>query len=92
MFAVIGGHLATALLAQGADPNLQDDEGCTALMRASRAGQTETVKALLANSEGLVNLDLSIVDKEGYTAADMAYAKGHETLAQHLEQCLNAES
>lgn len=37
-----------ALLAHGADVNVQDDEGSTALMCASEHGHVEIVKLLLA--------------------------------------------
>lgn len=50
MLAVSHGRQAMveALLACGADINLQDEEGFTSLMRACEHGQAETVRLLLA--------------------------------------------
>lgn len=43
--------MVQALLAQGAEVNLQDDEGSTALMCASEHGHADIVKLLLAQPE-----------------------------------------
>lgn len=50
MLAVSHGRIdmVKALLACGADVNIQDDEGSTALMCASEHGHVEIVKLLLA--------------------------------------------
>ena len=50
MLAVSHGRMdmVRGLLAQGAEVNLQDDEGSTALMCASEHGHAEIVKLLLA--------------------------------------------
>jgi ankyrin repeat protein len=47
--AAESGHTATveALIQAGADPNLQNDDGWTALMWASGAGHTCTVEVLI---------------------------------------------
>lgn len=52
MLAVSHGRMdmVRALLACGADVNIQDDEGSTALMCASEHGHVEIVKLLLAQS------------------------------------------
>lgn len=52
MLAVNHGRMdmVKALLACGADVNIQDDEGSTALMCASEHGHVEIVKLLLAQS------------------------------------------
>ena len=53
MLAVSHGRMdmVQALLAKGAEVNIQDDEGSTALMCASEHGHTDIVKLLLAQPE-----------------------------------------
>lgn len=60
MLAVSHGRqeMVEALLACGADVNLQDEEGSTALMCACEHGRLETVRLLLAQP----TCDISIVD------------------------------
>lgn len=60
MLAVSHGRqeMVEALLACGADVNLQDEEGSTALMCACEHGRVETVKLLLAQPA----CNISIVD------------------------------
>lgn len=60
MLAVSHGRqeMVEALLACGADVNLQDEEGSTALMCACEHGRVETVKLLLAQP----TCNISIVD------------------------------
>lgn len=60
MLAVSHGRqeMVEALLACGADVNLQDEEGSTALMCACEHGRVETVKLLLAQP----TCNVSIVD------------------------------
>lgn len=43
--------MVQALLAQGAEVNIQDDEGSTSLMCASEHGHAEIVKLLLAHPD-----------------------------------------
>ena len=52
------------LLAAGADPDLQDQDGSTALMRAVDAGEKECVEALAWAS------DFAIRDERGRSAMD----------------------
>lgn len=60
MLAVSHGRqeMVEALLACGADVNLQDEEGSTALMCACEHGRLETVKLLLAQP----TCNISVVD------------------------------
>lgn len=53
MLAVSHGRMdmVQALLARGAQVNIQDDEGSTALMCASEHGNADIVKLLLAQPE-----------------------------------------
>ncbi len=65
------------LLKQGADPNLGDKNGDTALMEASRTGKAEVVKALLA-----AGARPDVKNKKGETAAMRAvFAAQAETLS-----------
>lgn len=66
MLAVSHGRqeMVEALLACGADVNLQDEEGSTALMCACEHGRVETVRLLLAQ----LACDLSIVDNVSATS------------------------
>lgn len=60
MLAVSHGRqeMVRALLESGADVNVQDDEGSTALMCASEHGRAEIVKLLLEQP----GCDISIID------------------------------
>lgn len=64
MLAVSHGRMdmVQALLAQGADVNIQDDEGSTALMCASEHGHVEIVKLLLAQPGCDATLSDSVSD------------------------------
>ena len=62
-------EVALALLGAGADPNAQDMEGRTALMRAVVAGTIEQVKVLIA-----AGASVTARDRRGATAADVVRA------------------
>ncbi|NWV18800.1 KANK3 protein, partial [Origma solitaria] len=87
MLAVSHGRqeMVEALLACGADVNLQDEEGSTALMCACEHGRVETVKLLLAQP----TCDISIVDSDGNNAAAIALEAGHSDIATLLHAHLN---
>lgn len=53
--------MVETLLAQGADVNIRDDEGSTALMCASEHGYADIVKLLLAQPE----CDATLTDSVG---------------------------
>lgn len=67
MLAVSHGRMdmVQALLAHGADVNVQDDEGSTALMCASEHGHVEIVKLLLAQSGCDATLSDSVSSMSG---------------------------
>lgn len=71
--------IARALLAQGADPNLQQQGGFTPLHAAASVGNTELARLLLANGA-----DRAVRNEAGHTAADLATEKGHQDLAAEL--------
>ncbi|NWT18895.1 KANK3 protein, partial [Vireo altiloquus] len=82
MLAVSHGRqeMVEALLACGADVNLQDEEGSTALMCACEHGRLETVKLLLAQP----TCNISIVDSDGNNAVAIALEAGHSDIATLL--------
>ncbi|XP_075300246.1 KN motif and ankyrin repeat domain-containing protein 3 isoform X2 [Opisthocomus hoazin] len=87
MLAVSHGRqeMVEALLACGADVNLQDEEGSTALMCACEHGRVETVKLLLAQPA----CNVSIVDSDGNNAVAIALEAGHSNIAVLLYAHLN---
>ncbi|NXR85982.1 KANK3 protein, partial [Hypocryptadius cinnamomeus] len=88
MLAVSHGRqeMVEALLACGADVNLQDEEGSTALMCACEHGRLETVKLLLAQP----TCNISIVDSDGNDAVAIALEAGHSDIAELLYAHLNS--
>ncbi|NXC97980.1 KANK3 protein, partial [Certhia familiaris] len=87
MLAVSHGRqeMVEALLACGADVNLQDEEGSTALMCACEHGRMETVKLLLAQP----TCNISIEDSDGNNAVAIALEAGHNDIAALLHDHLN---
>lgn len=67
------------LLSAGADPNLVDGVGHTALMRAIEARQLSAVTALLA-----ANPDLELATADGKTAAMLAVETGEPNMVRAL--------
>ncbi|KAI2668538.1 G patch domain and ankyrin repeat-containing protein 1 [Labeo rohita] len=70
------------LLQHGCDVNFRDDFYWTAVMCASKAGQTEAVRLLLQNGAAWVG----VVDKQGRDARDLALKAGHQDVVRELEQ------
>ncbi|KAM9392609.1 KN motif and ankyrin repeat domain-containing protein 1a isoform 2-T4 [Pholidichthys leucotaenia] len=87
MLAVSHGRMdmVQALLAHGADVNIQDDEGSTALMCASEHGHVEIVKLLLAQP----NCDATLSDSDGSNALSIALEAGHKDIAVLLYAHVN---
>ncbi|XP_052448179.1 KN motif and ankyrin repeat domain-containing protein 1 isoform X1 [Carassius gibelio] len=87
MLAVSHGRMdmVKALLACGADINIQDDEGSTALMCASEHGHVEIVKLLL--SQPGCNPTLS--DNDESNALSVALEAGHKDIAVLLYAHMN---
>ncbi|KAJ6652161.1 hypothetical protein lerEdw1_013145, partial [Lerista edwardsae] len=79
MLAVSHGRqeMVEALLACGADINLQDEEGFTSLMRACEHGQAGTVRLLLAQQA----CNTSTINNDGNNAISIALEAGHHNLA-----------
>ncbi|XP_030643704.1 KN motif and ankyrin repeat domain-containing protein 1a [Chanos chanos] len=87
MLAVSHGRMdmVKALLACGADVNIQDDEGSTALMCASEHGHVEIVKLLLAQPD----CDATLRDSDESTALSIALEAGHKDIAVLLYAHVN---
>uniref|UniRef100_A0A672KKW3 KN motif and ankyrin repeat domain-containing protein 1-like n=1 Tax=Sinocyclocheilus grahami TaxID=75366 RepID=A0A672KKW3_SINGR len=87
MLAVSHGRMdmVKALLACGADVNIQDDEGSTALMCASEHGHVEIVKLLLAQP----GCDATLSDNDESNALSIALEAGHKDIAVLLYAHMN---
>ncbi|XP_051525641.1 KN motif and ankyrin repeat domain-containing protein 1-like [Myxocyprinus asiaticus] len=87
MLAVSHGRMdmVRALLACGADVNIQDDEGSTALMCASEHGHVEIVKLLLAQP----GCDATLIDNDESNALSIALEAGHKDIAVLLYAHMN---
>ncbi|XP_058492594.1 KN motif and ankyrin repeat domain-containing protein 1a isoform X1 [Solea solea] len=87
MLAVSHGRMdmVQALLAHGADVNIQDDEGSTALMCASEHGHVEIVKLLLAQP----GCDATLSDNDESNALSIALEAGHKDIAVLLYAHVN---
>jgi ankyrin repeat protein len=81
MLAAENGHAATVtlLLDKGADLNVQDKTGKTALMSAAAKGDAATVALLLDK-----RADLNLKDKTGKTALMWATQNGHTAIVETL--------
>ncbi|XP_052021434.1 KN motif and ankyrin repeat domain-containing protein 3 [Apodemus sylvaticus] len=89
MLAISHGHqdMVAALLACGADVNVQDADGATALMCASEYGRLDTVQLLLAQP----GCDLTILDNEGTSALAIALEAEQDEVAALLHAHLTAD-
>ncbi|XP_068166280.1 KN motif and ankyrin repeat domain-containing protein 1a isoform X2 [Antennarius striatus] len=87
MLAVSHGRMdmVQALLAHGADVNIQDDEGSTALMCASEHGHVEIVKLLLAQP----GCDATLSDSDESNALSISLEAGHKDIAVLLYAHVN---
>uniref|UniRef100_H3C562 KN motif and ankyrin repeat domains 1 n=1 Tax=Tetraodon nigroviridis TaxID=99883 RepID=H3C562_TETNG len=87
MLAVSHGRMdmVQALLAHGANVNIQDDEGSTALMCASEHGHVEIVKLLLAQP----GCDATLSDSDESNALSIALEAGHKDIAVLLYAHVN---
>ncbi|KAM6918419.1 KN motif and ankyrin repeat domain-containing protein 4-like [Xenentodon cancila] len=69
------------LLSSGADANIQDSQGTTALMFASERGHTHVARLLLERSQS----DLTLTDKRGQTALSIAMQGSHTDTVSLLQ-------
>uniref|UniRef100_A0A1A9WGR7 ANK_REP_REGION domain-containing protein n=1 Tax=Glossina brevipalpis TaxID=37001 RepID=A0A1A9WGR7_9MUSC len=92
MLAVSHGNLEMVqlLMAAGADVNIQDEDGSTALMCAAEHGRGDIVKHLLSHTD----CDSLIQDVDGSTAFKIAWQAGHREIGLLLyvhEQMLRSK-
>ncbi|XP_056600803.1 KN motif and ankyrin repeat domain-containing protein 1b [Triplophysa dalaica] len=87
MLAVSHGciDMVEALLAAGAEVNIQDDEGSTALMCAGEHGHSDIVKLLL----GQPGCDATLTDNDESTALSIALEARHKDIAMLLYAHVN---
>merc|ERR1712168_634833 len=64
------------LLEAGADVNIRDEDGSTALMCAAEHGHIEIVKLLMQHPD----INLSATDNDGLTALSVAMEAGHRDI------------
>ncbi|KAI0229402.1 hypothetical protein LSAT2_020207 [Lamellibrachia satsuma] len=69
----------------GADVNMRDEDGSTALMCASEHGHTEIVKLILAHPD----IDPTLTDNDGSTALSIAMEAGHRDIGVLLYAHVN---
>ncbi|KAJ8277902.1 hypothetical protein GJAV_G00081460 [Gymnothorax javanicus] len=83
MLAVSHGRTAMVrlLLACGAEVNMQDHDGSTALMCACEHGHAEIARLLLEKPD----CDLSLKDREGHSAHEVAEQASHSELVELLK-------
>ena len=74
--------LLRLLLEAGADVNLKDQTGATALMWGSHRGYIDVVKVLLETS----NVNLSEKNQSGYTALSLAEYNNYPDVIQLLKK------
>jgi ankyrin repeat protein len=81
MMACVRGHLEVAelLLAHGADPTVETQDGHTAVLGACAAGQARVVELLSAKG-----VDLRSVNSLGYSPLMVASRAGHRDVVQVL--------
>jgi len=75
------------LLAKKADPNVQDSNGMTLLMHASKHGRTKVVKELVRRA----NVDLGLLSKDGKSALDLAFESERAAIIKMLKDTIEAK-
>lgn len=80
--------MVQALLAQGAEVNLQDDEGSTALMCASEHGHADIVRLLLAQPDCDATLTDSVCESLLPVSAASVSLVALSCEAEALQLCL----
>lgn len=79
-------EMANILLASGADPDAQDNNGWSVLIYAASFGNVQMVTCLLE-----LDIDPNRADDEGTTALSTAAEKGHEAMVHLVLQTCNCD-
>jgi TPR repeat protein len=92
VFAARNGQLEKLreLIKEGADLNVADDEGMTALHYTAQKGNIEAVKLLLSGLE-TKKLDLNVLNKERKTALHLAIEAGEVATAELLASVTSSD-
>ena len=78
-------RIAKKLLHRGADVSLQDEDGMSPLMQASRLGKEKLVQAFIESEE----CDFAAVDSNGNTALIHSIEVGNSRIAKALTKAMN---
>ena len=78
-------YMVKILVDAGADLNVRDEDGSTALMCAAEHGYMEMVKYLMSQPDA----DLSAKDNDGLTALAVAMEAGHRQYPRHQHPLLH---
>jgi len=78
---------AATLIIAGTNPNIQNNDGETALMWAAGLGYIDIVKLLLNKGA-----DINIKDNDGNTALNIAESKGYIDIAQLIREKTNQKN
>lgn len=78
--------IVDALLEAGATVNIQDRDGCTALMFAVQNGHVDTVKRLLMAPE----CDVHLQDSDGVTVEDISITAGYAEISVMIKEHMHA--
>ena len=79
-------EIVDSLLTHGAQPNLQDEDGYTALWLAVNAQEEDTVKVLLENSKVDGRIDIDLADRIGRTPFIVAAMKNNCDIVELLHK------
>ena len=74
-------YIVKTLLNEGADPNIQDNEGYSALMWAVHWGNKDAIELLVEHGA-----DMSLKNDEGESAHSIADSNGDKDMVEFLHQ------
>lgn len=80
--AETGDLITMGVLTSSVDRNMQDSDGCTALIKAVSNNHKEIVRYLLRTITGV---DITIKNRAGQTAWDIAHSQGNKSIMEIFE-------